>query len=60
MTSVAFPMVIDSSALLAILLDEPEGPIFMTRIDKDGIRLVSTATLLELRWSSTDDLDPKV
>ena len=40
-------MVIDSSALLAILLDEPERTIFSTRIDADDIRLASTATLLE-------------
>ena len=40
-------MVIDSSALLAILLDEPERTIFSTRIDTDDIRLASTATLLE-------------
>ena len=40
-------MVIDSSALLAILLDEPERTIFSTRIDTDEIRLASTATLLE-------------
>ena len=40
-------MVIDSSALLAILLGEPEGPAFRTRIDADDTRLASTATLLE-------------
>ena len=40
-------MVIDSSALLAILLDEPERSIFTARIDTADIRLASTATLLE-------------
>ncbi len=40
-------MVIDSSALLAILLDEPERAAFTTRIDTDQTRLASTATLLE-------------
>ena len=40
-------MVIDSSALIAILLDEPERSIFRARIDADEIRLASTATLLE-------------
>ncbi len=40
-------MVIDSSALLAILLDEPERSILTARIDTADIRLASTATLLE-------------
>ena len=40
-------MVIDSSALLAILLDEPERSVFRTRINTDETRLASTATLLE-------------
>ncbi len=40
-------MVIDSSALLAILLDEPERREFNERIEADPRRLISAATLLE-------------
>lgn len=40
-------MVIDSSALLAVLLDEPERPAFRAAIDADATRLASAATLLE-------------
>lgn len=40
-------MVIDSSALLAILSDEPERPIFEQRLRLASIRLISAATLSE-------------
>jgi ribonuclease VapC len=40
-------MVIDSSALLAILLDEPERAIFRSAIARSGIRLTSVATVFE-------------
>ncbi len=41
-------MVIDSSALAAILLGEPEQHRFNTLIDSDRVRLVSAATLVEI------------
>jgi ribonuclease VapC len=40
-------MVIDSSALIAILRDEPEGPVFASAIYGDPVRLVSAVTKLE-------------
>ena len=40
-------MVIDSSALLAIVLDEPERDTFLDRIEAASRRLVSAATLME-------------
>lgn len=40
-------MVIDSSALLAILLLEPEAAALAAAIDRDPIRLISAASLLE-------------
>lgn len=40
-------MVIDTSAILAILLDEPEAPDFERRIAADPVRLISAATLVE-------------
>ena len=40
-------MVIDTSALLALLLDEPEAESFRAALDEDETRLVSAATLLE-------------
>src|SRR4029453_17621557 len=40
-------MVIDTSALLALLLDEPEAEAFRTAVEDDTTRLVSAATLLE-------------
>ena len=40
-------MVIDTSAILAILFDEPECRHFAEMIEADDIRLVSAATLLE-------------
>jgi ribonuclease VapC len=40
-------MVIDSSALVAILFDEPERRAFTTAIERDQRRLISAANLLE-------------
>ncbi len=41
-------MVLDSSAILAILLDEPERRSFTRLIEQDSTRLVSAATLVEV------------
>ena len=40
-------MVLDTSALLALLLDEPEAEDFRVAVEEDTTRLVSAATLLE-------------
>ena len=40
-------MVLDSSALVAILLDEPEASALELAIERDDVRLVSAATLVE-------------
>ena len=40
-------MVIDTSALVAILFDEPERRHFNELIEADGSRLISSATLVE-------------
>jgi len=40
-------MVIDSSALMAILLDEPEAPHFLDHLSSDQQKHISTATLCE-------------
>lgn len=40
-------MVIDTSALIALLLDEPEAEDFRIAIEDDETRLVSAGTLLE-------------
>jgi ribonuclease VapC len=40
-------MVLDTSALLVILLDEPESPAFRGAIEEDPVRLLSAASLLE-------------
>src|SRR5262249_57649471 len=40
-------MVLDTSALLALLLDEPESEDFRAAVEEDSTRLVSAATLLE-------------
>ncbi len=40
-------MVIDTSAIAAILLDEPEHYTFDRLIDRDGIRLISAVTRVE-------------
>jgi len=41
-------MVADTSALLAILLNEPESAVFAAAIEAADVRLVSAATVLEL------------
>jgi len=40
-------MVLDTSALLAMLLDEPEAESYLGALEADEARLVSAATLLE-------------
>jgi len=40
-------MVIDTSALFTILLDEPEAVSFATAIETDPVRLLSAVSLLE-------------
>jgi ribonuclease VapC len=40
-------MVLDTSALLALLLDEPDAEAFRVAVEEDTTRLVSAATLLE-------------
>ena len=40
-------MVLDTSALLALLLDEPEAEAFCLAVEEDATRLVSAASLLE-------------
>ena len=40
-------MVLDSSALVALLFDEPEAETFRREVEDDPTRLVSAATLLE-------------
>jgi ribonuclease VapC len=40
-------MVLDTSALLALLLDEPEAEAFRIALEDDQTRLVSAATVLE-------------
>lgn len=40
-------MVIDTSAIAAIALDEPEAPALEERIAGDPVRMMSAATLLE-------------
>jgi ribonuclease VapC len=40
-------MVLDTSALLVLLLDEPEAEQFRTAVEDDETRLISAATLLE-------------
>jgi uncharacterized protein with PIN domain len=45
-------MVIDSSALLAILLDEPEAAEFLGIIKNSPARRISAASFLETGWFS--------
>lgn len=40
-------MVLDTSALLVLLLDEPDAESFRIAVEEDATRLVSAATLLE-------------
>ena len=41
-------MVLDSSAIAAILSDEPEAPAFEVAIERASVRLLSAASLVEL------------
>jgi ribonuclease VapC len=40
-------MVVDSSALLAIFLEEPDASVYVSAILSDPVRLMSAATLVE-------------
>lgn len=40
-------MVVDSSALVCLVFDEPEAEAFRTAIDADAVRLLSAVTFLE-------------
>lgn len=40
-------MIVDTSALMAILLDEPEADRFVAAIKADEVRFISAGTLLE-------------
>ncbi len=40
-------MVIDTSALVAMLSDEPEADVFEAAVEADGTRLMSTASYVE-------------
>ena len=40
-------MVVDSSALVAILFDEPERQAFVDKIEADPVRLISAVSLVE-------------
>ena len=46
-------MIIDTSALLAILFDEPDGPVLLRRIAAAPIRLMSSANAVEA-WIVAD------
>ena len=46
-------MVADTSAIMAILMDEDEGPSFHDYMRSDGQVLVSTATAVELMIVAT-------
>ena len=46
-------MIIDTSALLAILFDEPDGPSLLRRIAEAPIRLMSSANAVEA-WIVAD------
>ena len=42
-------MIVDSSAMMAIILDEPEGPIMLERMGGATSLSISAATVVELR-----------
>ena len=46
-------MILDTSALLAILFDEPEGPQFLMQIVEAPLRVISAANMVEA-WMVTD------
>ncbi len=41
-------MIIDVSAIVAILLDEPDAPLYATAIESTSVRRLSAATFLEI------------
>jgi len=52
-------MVVDTSALVAILLDEPERHRFNQQIAADAVRLLSAATLVETAIVLTSRKGPR-
>jgi ribonuclease VapC len=52
-------MVIDTSALLAIVFDEPDGDALLEQITSDPVRLVSAATLLEAGIVADNSPNPR-
>lgn len=46
-------MVADTSAIIAVLLDEPESPAFSDAMETDGHVLISTATAVEFLMVAT-------
>jgi ribonuclease VapC len=51
-------MIVDSSALIAILSDEPEGPAFARKIDETKTVSISAATYLEASIVLDSNRDP--
>ena len=49
-------MVIDTSAIVAIALDEPEAPDFEGRIADDPVRLISAATAFPVQSGYADGM----
>jgi ribonuclease VapC len=47
-------MVIDTSAIVAIALNEPDAPTLEHRIAEDPVRLISAATVLETAIGDRD------
>jgi ribonuclease VapC len=52
-------MVVDTSALLAIILDEPDGDALLQRIVGDPVRLISAGTLLEAGIVADNSPNPR-
>lgn len=40
-------MVVDTSAIIAMLHEEPEASAFITRLERDTVRLISSVSVLE-------------
>lgn len=53
-------MIIDTSAVLAILRDEPEGELFARAIDQARLRRISAANFLEAAIVTDGSRDPVI
>ena len=51
-------MIVDTSALVAILYGEPEGPDFIQSLRESNVRRISVANLLELHMVVEGQLGP--